>query len=258
MTLTAVVIGAVVVLGGGFWYYNHQTSRSNKAWADLNPTDIDGGTTVLIERFKSVAHEDISPELTRTAWLSVGNAALSELGGARPSAEATEDSEVEPPDRDQLIATAKEAFEKVINQGSDDLTACGRAMLAMGVLEENQHQFDKARQWYSKVIDDARFENMPFRKEAKFRLDGMPNWSHPIEFPPPPPPVTISTGDAKTPPEKKTSNEKPDAVPGIPDILSNKRPVAAPPMVETKAESPPSIPTTQPTEPSDANPGTEP
>lgn len=254
--LTAAVVGAVVIIGGIFWYYNHQTSRSSKAWAQLMPTspDEESSTSMLIERYKSVAQEQVSPEITRAAWLKVGNAALSELIPVNKESDAETENTVDDdkPDRDTLMETAKDAFQEVIRMGDDDLTAYGRSLVALGILEENKRQFDEARKWYQKLVDDDRLENTPFKMEARFRLEGMVGWSEPVEFPPPPPPAepTPVANKVELTPVKESEVPLEAFSNVLSDLPRNKKPQDPPP-----AEP---IPTTQPAESSEPSPQPQP
>lgn len=195
-TITAVVVVVAALSFGGYWYYGQQSSRLEDAYSQLGQVSAGDEPADRLKRFQAVAREQINPTLTVTAWSRVGDLALSLLTApANPAvvdpANPT-DAPAPPPDREELIPAAEEAFTNVLAQATDDPLARGHAMIAMGVLDENRRQFEKARQWYEKVLADDRLKDLPFQSEAEFRLAGLKTWSKPADFPPPPPMVLVS------------------------------------------------------------------
>ncbi len=183
---TALTIGTVAVVAvaaAGYWYYNRHTTRSSEAWAQLTP-DPTAGTMAMLDRYKSVAAQNISPALTRAAWLEAGHLALSRLGlGEATSIDAT--TSTPPPDNPDpaILATiAEEAFMNVVQTAGTDFTALGRALVGLGVLAEDRWEMTKAREWYQKVVDDERLSGTPFQTEARFRLENIDKWSSRIAF----------------------------------------------------------------------------
>lgn len=193
ITVAVVVVAALSF--GGYWYYGQQSSRLENAYSQLGQVSADDDPADRLRRFQAVAREQINPALTVTAWSRVGDLALSLLTAPPiPAADPANPTETPapPPDRDQLIPAAEEAFTKVLAQSANNPLARGHAMIAMGVLDENRRQFVKARQWYEKVLADDRLKGLPFHGEAEFRLAGLATWSKPADFPPPPPMVLVS------------------------------------------------------------------
>ncbi len=190
---TALTIGAVAVLAvgaGGYWYYTRQTSRSSEAWAQLKP-DPAAGTLAMLDRYRSVAAQQISPALTRAAWLEAGHLALSRLGVGDSSPSPTDGSVSPPPpddpDPEVLAEIAEESFTNVVTSAGGDFTALGRAMIGLGVLAEDRWDTAKAREWYQKVLDEKRLAGTPFQTEARFRLEHIDHWSGKIVFSDAPP-----------------------------------------------------------------------
>lgn len=181
-TLVLVIAAALVI--GGFWYKNRQNTIEADAWGKLAaPVENEDAMTV-IDRYQAVADEHISDAVTTTALLRVGDFALAEIANPTP---ASEDGSQPGSDVAELTAKARAAFQKVIASASDDLTAFGHALMAMGIIEENAGQFDKARQWYDRLAKEKRLANTPFKAEAEYRLAGLDSWSQEVVFPPPPP-----------------------------------------------------------------------
>ncbi|MFQ5429791.1 MAG: hypothetical protein ACE5E1_05720 [Phycisphaerae bacterium] len=257
-TLTITIVGAAVVVGGGLWYYNQRTTRAMDAWAQLALPEADEGASLLIDRYEELAQEAINPALTRAAWLKVGETALAELNNPTPDADAADaDSET---DRSALILTAKEAFTHVLELAGDDTTARGRAMIALGILEENAGRFEEARGWYEKIKKDERLAGLPFQSEADYRLAGLTTaWAQVAPFPPPPPmvlldqnnpaiqPTPVSPGAVQTTPIQAKRIE------GFPQESAPLAPSAPPPARSPSGETAtppatpaPRIPTTQP------------
>jgi len=255
--ITVIVVALVALALAGIWYYNRRTTRLMDAYAELVRVDPNEQPVDQIRRYKSVASEQIDPTLTTTAWLDAGNLALSQL--AAPKTKAPDDSagageakSSETADQNELAKTAEEAFTKVLSAAKDNPAARGRAMMGMGVLEEDRRHFDKARQWYKKVIDDPQLANLPFRSEAQFRLEGLNAWSEPVEFPPPPPMVMLSfkgqpvgPGDLTTPETitRPTTRSVPSGSAAQPPPTS--QPAGASSPTQSGAAQPPP-PTTQP------------
>ncbi|MFQ5412406.1 MAG: tol-pal system YbgF family protein [Phycisphaerae bacterium] len=243
LLIVASVFAAIFIVFGGYWYFNRQANLEDAGWSRLIPTATDENVESVIARFQAVAGEEINPALTRAAWLSVGDRILSELYGPKPTSPA---ENVGPePNHEKLSQTAHMAFTKVIEEDADDLTARGRALLGLGILDENLGEIDKARGWYQRVIQDPRFDKSPFKIEATYRLAGLDQWSNPIEFPPPPPIELVSS-------EPSNLEVKPVDGPSfanLPPVLAERPPSATP------------VPTTQPADDNasgaDARPGVE-
>ena len=182
--LTIVILGGAAIVSGGFWFYNERTNRVLDGWAKLGINDADADPLVLIDRYKAVAGEKISPALTKAAWLRVGDMAMSELA-------TLNSGDKDGPKPDELIRTGEQAFQTIIEIAPDDPIVCARATLSIGVLQEYKGDFDAARQWYEKVTESERFRDSPIGKEAEFRLAGMTAWSAAEQFPPPPPMILV-------------------------------------------------------------------
>jgi hypothetical protein len=181
---TVVIVAAAALVVGGFWYSSRQDTIESDAWDRLRAPEANDDTMAVIDRYQAVADERVNDALTTTARLRIGDLALSRIGMPPP---ATEDGPQVGPDAAELTAKARAAFEEIITSAADDLTAYGHAMMAMGVIEEDAGQFDKARQWYKRLTEEERLSSTPFKSEAEYRLAGLDIWSQEVVFPPPPP-----------------------------------------------------------------------
>ncbi len=181
---TLVIIASAALVAGGFWYSNRQTTIESDAWARLEPPEVTDDAMEVIARYEAVANERLSDAITTTARLRIGNLAISEianptlLSGATPQAGSP---------AAELTTKARAAFQQIITDASDDVAAYGHAMMAMGVIEENAAQFDKARKWYERVAKEEPLTHTPFKSEAEYRLARLDTWAREVVFPPPPP-----------------------------------------------------------------------
>jgi len=245
-TITVVVVVVAALSFGGYWYYGQRSSKLEDGYSQLATASPSNDPADNLRRFQAIAREQIDPGLTIAAWSRAGDLALSLLTAPPvPAADATIETPPPPP-RDELIPAAEEAFSNVLAQAANDPLARGHAMIAMGVLEEDRGQFEKARQWYEKVLADDRLKDLPFQSEAEFRLAGLKTWSRPANFPPPPPMVLAP------PPSQPVTleNLSTSAPASMPANAANDGTAPAP---KTSADSPAStadqprpMPTTQP------------
>jgi len=192
--ITVVVVAIAAISFGGYWYYGQQSSRLENAYSELGKASADEAPVDRLRRYQAVAREQITPSLTITAWSRVGDLALSLLAAPpTPAADPANPTDTAPPpDRKVLITAAEEAFTNVLAQATDNPLARGHAMIALGVLEEDRQQFEKARQWYEKILKDESLTELPFRGEAEFRLAGLKTWAKAADFPAPPPMVLVT------------------------------------------------------------------
>lgn len=262
-TITVVVVVVAGLSFGGYWYYGQQSSRLEDAYSQLGRVSAGDDLGDRLQRFQAVAREQINPSLTVTAWSRVGDLALSLL--AAPPAPVIDPADPSstpppPPPRDELIAAADEAFANVLAQAAAGPLARGHAMIAMGVLEEDRRQFEKARQWYEKILADDRLDGLPFQGEAEFRLAGMKTWSKSPEFPAAPPmvllspqaePATLQDLISNTPAILPPATSMPTAAAtttqaATSEIQASSPPPADSPAPSTAAPTPRPTPTTQP------------
>ena len=194
--LTTIIVGAVVIIGGAIWFVNQRASAQSNAWSRLQPNPDEKDASILISQYESVAKDNVSPEITRSAYLRVADTALFELRSNRDQSEAPD-----PKLRKQMHEKAKASFEKIVSMAGNDLTARGRALMGLGVLAEDAGDFEKAKSYYEKVQSDAKLKETPIAREAAYRLAHMNEWNAMIEFPEPevPPLLESPEGAAETP-----------------------------------------------------------
>jgi len=259
--LTLVIVVAAVVVIGGFWFSNRQNTIEADAWADLRAPEADEDAMEVIGHYQDVADDRISEAITTTALLRIGDLALAEVGNPAP---ASDDGSQPTTDPAEFTAKARAAFQQIITNASDDLTAYGHALMAMGIIEENAGDFEKARQWYDRVAKAEKLANTPFKAEAAYRLASLDTWSQEIVFPAPPPieagpPSPMGLGASfdplapsiNTKPKPIAPAAKPSENIKLPPVsVEPKTPAAkptpSPAAVPPAAETPKPTPTTQP------------
>lgn len=201
--LTAIVGAAIVIVVGAIWFYNQKANAQNAAWSRLGATNASDNTpaTELISRYETVAKEKVTPAITRSAWLKVGQTAVYKLMQDRDPNEA-----IDPDARKELLASAEDAFNAVVADPGNDITALGRALMGLGRIAEDRGDFDKAKEYYERVTSNDKLKETPIAEEAEYRLSHMEDWATMIEFPEPEVPPLIeapeggaSTTDAATP-----------------------------------------------------------
>lgn len=213
--LTTIIVGAVVIIGGGIWFVNQRASAQNSAWSRLQPNPDEKDPTILIAQYEAVAKDNISPEITRSAYLRIGDTAMMELSSNRDPSEAPN------PERREVMRTkARAAFEKIVANPGKDLTALGRALMGLGILAEDEGNFDKAREYYEKAKSQSNLEEMPFAKEAGYRLAHMSEWNTMIEFPDPvvPPLLEAPEGTSDVPAGTFVPPVDLSSIPSMPEV----------------------------------------
>jgi len=194
--LTTIIVGAIVIVGGAVWFVNQRASAQGDAWSRLQPSAENTDPTVLLAQYEAVARDNVTPEITRSAYLMVGETALTELRKGRKQGDAPN------PERNaEMRDKAKAAYEKVVADPGKDVTALGQALMGLGVLAEDAGDFDKAREIYGRVIAHTGLKDTPFAKEAAYRTAHMNEWSAMIEFPEPllPPMAKAPEGSTEAP-----------------------------------------------------------
>ncbi|MCB9858017.1 MAG: hypothetical protein H6818_20220 [Phycisphaerales bacterium] len=194
--LTAIVGGAIVVVAIGIWFVNQRATAQTDAWSRLAVSNADDAAPAdLISKFEAVAKDNVTPEITRSAWLKVSRTALSQLIKDRPETEAPD-----PEARKELLASAEEAFNAVVANPGKDITALGRALMGLGTIAEDRGEFDKAKGYYEKVKSNKALQETPIAREAEYRLAHIGEWSTMITFAEPAPTPLLPEGATNTSP----------------------------------------------------------
>lgn len=193
--LTAVIGGAIVVIAVGVWFVNQRANAQSDAWSRLGAAGTaDASTSELLADYEAVAKDNVSPAITRSAYLMIGRTALEKLRQNRDQSEAAD-----PDGRKELRSRAEAAFNAVVSNPADDFTALGRALMGLGTIAEDRGEFDKAKSYYEKVKANDKLKATPIADEAEYRLAHMSEWSTMIEFPEPPS-ILLTTPETTPPP----------------------------------------------------------
>ncbi len=197
--LTAVIGGAIVVIAVGVWFVNQRANAQSDAWSRLGAAGAaDASTSELLADYEAVAKDNVSPAITRSAYLMIGRTALEKLRQNRDQSEAA-DSDA----RKEMLSRAENAFNAVASNPAGDFTALGRALMGLGTIAEDRGEFDRAKSYYEKVKANDKLKATPIADEAEFRLAHMSEWSTMIEFPEPPS-ILLTTPETTPPPSAST------------------------------------------------------
>lgn len=219
--LTIIVCAAAILTAGGFWFVKNRHQQVMNGWALLSDNDVLKDPTGAIGQFRALAEEKRSPELTLAAWLRIGEIAMSQLASPESSAAGSAGKQ-------QWSESAANAYNRVLTDYPNDITAVGQALIALGVLAEDQSNMEKARQYYQRVLDDSRFAETPFLAQAKYRLHGLANWSQPVVFAPAP--VTVPVPDPLLTPTSAPTMPIVPVIPGGPAAVSTPAPTTTKPV----------------------------
>lgn len=236
-TLTIGLVAAVVIVGGGFAYASSLKNQRAEAWNKLTLSGPDTDAVVRVEQAESVLQDEITPELSLQALLAIGDVSMREALDLKPSTPAL-DAGAASSDVD-WASRAKQAYSQILERFPEKPVPMGQAMIALGVLAENEGDVERARSWYQRVLDEERFALLPFRTHAEYRLTGLEHWSEPVVFPPPLMTVPVPVESE----EEAAAGQKPRQPNISPEIKVDTRPVTA---------ARPSAPTTQPAQAPDA------
>ncbi|MBX3394233.1 MAG: hypothetical protein KF841_02580 [Phycisphaerae bacterium] len=182
--LTAVIVGALVVVMASYWYTNHRAATIDSNVAELSFDSTNEDLPGFIERCKAVAGRGISPEVTQMAWLRIGAACLGELTRPLNPADGSAPSKMS---REAMAAAAKEGFSRALTTTSKDAVTRASAMFGLALLDEDAGNFDAARQQYEKIKADPSLADSPFVAQATYRLNQLSHWAEPVVFAAPPP-----------------------------------------------------------------------
>ncbi|MBK8266953.1 MAG: hypothetical protein IPK83_01050 [Planctomycetes bacterium] len=201
--MTAVIVGAIVIVMGIYWYSNSRAATVDQSVAQLSYDSSKEDIRTFIDRCKSVANQNVNADVTRMAWLRMGSAAMSELTKSQKPTD--ENAKAPTMTREELTAAARDAFGRVESIAGNDPNLKAAAGFALGLLDENAGDFNAARNRYNGIKGDTRLANTPFIKQAEFRLAQLDNWAKPVVFaeppilPPAPDPTEISATPEATP-----------------------------------------------------------
>ncbi|MFQ5424387.1 MAG: hypothetical protein ACE5F9_10460 [Phycisphaerae bacterium] len=235
--LSAFILGAIVLVAGSVWYSNNRENLVADGWRDYTAVatppadDADAlGTGEKIDRLTELAERNIEPALTLTAWMAIGEAARNQF--VSPPADDAEAGVAE--ERDWLDISQR-AYEHVLHDFPDHVSTIGAAMIALGALAEDASDIDRSKEWYQKVIDDARFADTALVDQAKYRLEGLDTWSEPVVFAPPlvgpvaPEAASAFPGMTPSLPPIPSDSQLPEALRAIAPSATNNAPDATPP-----------------------------
>ncbi len=211
--LSAFILAAIVLVAGSVWYTNNRENLVADGWREYAAAaappadDADAlGIGEKIDRLTELAERNIQPALTLAAWMTIGEAARNQFVSP-----PTDDAEAGVAEERDWLDISQRAYEHVVHDFPDHVSTVGAAMIALGALAEDASDIDKSKEWYQKVIDDARFADTALVDQAKYRLDGVETWSEPVAFAPP----------LVGPPTPEAASAFPGMTPSLPPIPSD-------------------------------------
>jgi tetratricopeptide (TPR) repeat protein len=222
----AVVAGAVLVVGLGVYWYAARVSAYEQGWDDFYASQLAGerSSDARLAEMKAVAGKYKDPALVATAWAKVGDACIQEAMSGTRSVE----------EQQRLLGEAANAYMTVVNHYPDQLLDVADARFGLAFLAENLQRFDEARNHYQKILDDARFANMPYKAQAEEAIKRLQEISQPVVFAPSPPATAPATEVIKLPttgPAARPSTRPAVVLPpaGLPSRAADKARTAIPP-----------------------------
>ena len=184
--LTVIAVIVVVVVGASLAYAKWQNDLRAEAWDTIAAAAAKDDPVKVVDELEAVAAKEITPGLTKAALLRIGETAMRE--NTRPAKpEDAKDSPLPAPVAKPVdwAAKARETYTQIMTRFPDDKLAAGDAIVALGVLAEDQGDAEKARAMYKRVVDDKHFLHTSLVAEAEYRLTHLDQWSKPVVFPPP-------------------------------------------------------------------------
>lgn len=196
--VAVVVVVVVVILGAFLWHRNSELTEHRRQWEDyynlerdavqfvvasLQGTESAGSDDFesLASRYKARASAASDPRvrllllegLGDFCWAYAVNA-LDEGSDAELKARALEE--------------ANSAFEQITREFADDEWSIGKALMAQAVIAEEQGDFDRAEEFYRRILSAPESEGTSLGELAEEALVRVDDLREPIVFAPAPPP----------------------------------------------------------------------
>jgi len=190
MPILVILLGVVILVVVGVWYYNHNASVKAEAWATLMGTDLDEEAAAKetpeqrVDRFSELAAKKITNELTAMALKGAGDAALEAMQAAKTRGDSTAASE--------WAQKAEDYYKQVRDEFSTFVVTDAAAKFGLAFLAEERGAYTEAEAIYGQIREDQRYRNSPYGQQAQYRLDHLKNWQQRVVFAPATRPVATA------------------------------------------------------------------
>ena len=189
-----VLIIVVVLAGGAMWRRSHQ-SKVMRAWdrhfalrEETRGLSLgqEGDAQDALARMQSLAGSTEDSSLRLRALQSLAQFAWQYAVTFHRAGDEAE--------KGALLDAAAGANRDILAAFPDNVAACGTAQLALAKIEEENRQFERAREAYEAILSDDKYADSYTREAAADYLERLPSISTPIVFAPAPepPPVPVA------------------------------------------------------------------
>jgi hypothetical protein len=164
-------------------YYNLERDAVQLVMASLQGTAPAGTDAFdgLVSRYKARASSASDPRVRLLLLEGLGDFcwayAVNGLGKEPDAAAKT-----------RALDEGANAYEQITREFPDDEWSVGKALMALGVIDEERHDFDQAEERYRRVITDPASEGTSLNDLAQEALGRLNELRQPVVFAPPPPP----------------------------------------------------------------------
>jgi predicted negative regulator of RcsB-dependent stress response len=183
----AVAVVLIVVLAWFGWRYSQQVA-AERDWDRLNRIAV--GLSAKDANVLTGAQNDLRAMLQEKIAPGVVDYARLELARSLVDQALTQ-----PSSRQAAFTEAASVLEQIRSDPTAAPMLQAAATFMLASTYESTHQFDKAKELYTSLVDETRYAGSPYKLLAQDRLTNMDTLTAPIAFapgepPPPPPPPT--------------------------------------------------------------------
>lgn len=171
----AAVVGTIVA--ARFWSSSRKAA-AERAWAEMLEVQLEPSLgDAPLDQLRRMIDETQDEQLRQVCRLRVAT------GLMRRGIDGGDD---------KLLAESQAAFEQLLSGVGDDRNLHASVLFRLGSVYESRRNLDKAREVYTSLTTDARFEGNPLREMASARLSSLDMLKSRVEFAPgvaPPPAI---------------------------------------------------------------------
>lgn len=234
LPVTVIVVAVIAVWGGMRFMHAQQIAREEKQWQELMTLPVGDSSKAegTIESLKTMIETHSDALFRSSARLRLADALI---------ARGLEKADL------KYFDEAEPVLQAVVSDSASTTMNVATALMKLGSVYESKRQFDKAKEVYTRVASESRFESSPFRDIATSMLESLPKLSVKVDFVP---------GNSPTPAQPAPNKPIIEAVPTPPPTgAPASTPAATPPAPATGTATPTPAPAPAPaSQPTDAKP----